>query len=497
MHASSSTHKALAVIVKQDAYNSKCADCGKSKPTWASTNLGCFMCLECSGIHRAIGVHITKIKSITLDTWHKSEVEFMRSMGNFVHNARWAAFLEPGQGINSGSSMAERDQFIRAKYEAKKFFSNIPKEKLPSQPQGTTGAVSSGKLLTAAQRAKARKEAMAMEEAARLRQEKIAAETARLEAIQTAKQKKEDDLREAQREKELQARLEARAKERAAAASRAKDKDSQAIARALRKSQRSRRRSKGSEAERPQYASDNLFEGLSGPSEPISQTDSNLFDGLNTPAVHKSNAVLFTASVNDDTGVTDNMFDGLVSRSVSNSQPSGQPVASGFSFLAAEPYPGTISTPTAPAEDMTSGFSFLSTSAETVHPSSASPAANAPNQTVESDPFAELGPPGPTEAPIESGAAVVADACTENMSMTDVNIADLETNLAGVQERVQWFAQALEAFNSAKSTLVQIDRDLSSVPIVNDGASKERVQYLKEQVCATHSFIEALPSTYR
>ena len=78
-----------------------------------------FLYIKLSYPNRKV-INITKIKSITLDTWHKSEVDFMRSMGNFVHNARWAAFLKPGQGINSGSSMAQRDQFIRAKYEGKK-----------------------------------------------------------------------------------------------------------------------------------------------------------------------------------------------------------------------------------------------------------------------------------------------------------------------------------------------------------------------------------------
>ena len=66
MHPSSQYHKELAHIVRADKDNKRCCDCGKNNPRWASTNLGCFMCLECSGIHRAIGVHITKIKSITL-----------------------------------------------------------------------------------------------------------------------------------------------------------------------------------------------------------------------------------------------------------------------------------------------------------------------------------------------------------------------------------------------------------------------------------------------
>lgn len=41
--------------------NEKCADCGAPEPDWASLNLGVLMCIECSGIHRNLGVHISKV----------------------------------------------------------------------------------------------------------------------------------------------------------------------------------------------------------------------------------------------------------------------------------------------------------------------------------------------------------------------------------------------------------------------------------------------------
>lgn len=49
--------------------NDKCADCGARKPKWASINLGIMLCIECSGIHRSLGVHISKVRSVTLDDW--------------------------------------------------------------------------------------------------------------------------------------------------------------------------------------------------------------------------------------------------------------------------------------------------------------------------------------------------------------------------------------------------------------------------------------------
>lgn len=47
--------------------NNNCADCGCRSPRWASVNLGVTLCIHCSGIHRKLGVHLTQVKSLTLD----------------------------------------------------------------------------------------------------------------------------------------------------------------------------------------------------------------------------------------------------------------------------------------------------------------------------------------------------------------------------------------------------------------------------------------------
>lgn len=57
--------------------NQKCADCKKRGPRWASANLGIFVCIECSGIHRNLGVHISFVRSVNLDTWTKAQVDVM------------------------------------------------------------------------------------------------------------------------------------------------------------------------------------------------------------------------------------------------------------------------------------------------------------------------------------------------------------------------------------------------------------------------------------
>ncbi|ORY04819.1 Arf GTPase activating protein, partial [Basidiobolus meristosporus CBS 931.73] len=64
----------LKALVKQPG-NSTCADCGASGPRWASHNLGVFLCIKCAGFHRRMGTHISKVKSINLDTWTPEQLE--------------------------------------------------------------------------------------------------------------------------------------------------------------------------------------------------------------------------------------------------------------------------------------------------------------------------------------------------------------------------------------------------------------------------------------
>ncbi|RKO96507.1 hypothetical protein CXG81DRAFT_8331, partial [Caulochytrium protostelioides] len=69
--------------------NRNCADCGEIQPTWASTTLGCFLCIRCSGIHRRMGTHVSRIKSTTVDVWTAGEIQRMRDWGNARVNAHF------------------------------------------------------------------------------------------------------------------------------------------------------------------------------------------------------------------------------------------------------------------------------------------------------------------------------------------------------------------------------------------------------------------------
>jgi len=111
----------LSKLTKEEG-NRSCADCGARQPRWASVNLGVLICMGCSGIHRSLGVHISKVRSVTLDNFRLEEVEQLERIGNIRANAFWEANL-PGRGEKPGPHTG-RDvlqNFIRDKYERQKF----------------------------------------------------------------------------------------------------------------------------------------------------------------------------------------------------------------------------------------------------------------------------------------------------------------------------------------------------------------------------------------
>lgn len=96
-------------------------------PRWASWNLGVFLCIRCAGIHRNLGVHITRVKSVNLDTWTPEQVVSLQQMGNSRARAVYEAQLP--DGFKRPQTDAALESFIRAKYEQKKY---VAKEWVPS-----------------------------------------------------------------------------------------------------------------------------------------------------------------------------------------------------------------------------------------------------------------------------------------------------------------------------------------------------------------------------
>ncbi|KAL2168707.1 hypothetical protein VTG60DRAFT_6933 [Thermothelomyces hinnuleus] len=103
--------------------NKVCADCKRNKhPRWASWNLGVFICIRCSGIHRGMGTHISRVKSVDLDAWTDEQLQSVLNWGNARANKYWEAKLAPGHV----PSEAKIENFIRTKYELKRWVMDGP-----------------------------------------------------------------------------------------------------------------------------------------------------------------------------------------------------------------------------------------------------------------------------------------------------------------------------------------------------------------------------------
>ncbi|XP_052777418.1 stromal membrane-associated protein 1-like isoform X1 [Mya arenaria] len=123
----------LSSLLKDDD-NKYCVDCDAKGPRWASWNLGIFLCIRCAGIHRNLGVHISKVKSVNLDTWGPEQIAMMMEVGNSRARAAYEANLPDNYRRPQANGPLEN--FIRAKYEHKKYLAKewvTPKPSIPKE----------------------------------------------------------------------------------------------------------------------------------------------------------------------------------------------------------------------------------------------------------------------------------------------------------------------------------------------------------------------------
>ena len=116
--------KLLDQIRNNDQGNQFCADCNSSsKVEWVSLNLGIILCIECGGIHRSLGTHVSKIRSLTLDvhSFTNDIVELFMLIGNRISNMIWEALLDRSLKPTPTATRDQRLKFITAKYVERAF----------------------------------------------------------------------------------------------------------------------------------------------------------------------------------------------------------------------------------------------------------------------------------------------------------------------------------------------------------------------------------------
>ncbi|KAF1360349.1 ArfGap-domain-containing protein, partial [Lizonia empirigonia] len=110
--------RTLQELIKTVPGNGTCADCGAKNPGWASWSLGIFLCMRCAALHRKLGTHISKVKSLSMDKWDNAQVDNMKRIGNAesnkTYNPRNAKAHIP---IDVDEVDGAMERYIRQKYE--------------------------------------------------------------------------------------------------------------------------------------------------------------------------------------------------------------------------------------------------------------------------------------------------------------------------------------------------------------------------------------------
>ena len=126
-------HNMEHLISEIRALNPFCVDCGREDPEWLSINLGVTLCIECSGIHRSLGVHVSKVRSLILDGLDPYLFKVLKNIGNDFFNSFWEGSLRSNSfnvkqqfGLvkpKNISSREDKEQWARLKYVNKAFVS--------------------------------------------------------------------------------------------------------------------------------------------------------------------------------------------------------------------------------------------------------------------------------------------------------------------------------------------------------------------------------------
>ncbi|KAL3313689.1 hypothetical protein Ciccas_007710, partial [Cichlidogyrus casuarinus] len=109
--------------------NRHCADCGMEDPQWVSLNLSVLVCISCAGVHRELGTHLSKIRSLDLDSIPDEQMFLLRHTGNMLSNGLWYNALSEGEEEHFKSpnwDYDERKSHIQEKYVRRYYFVPVP-----------------------------------------------------------------------------------------------------------------------------------------------------------------------------------------------------------------------------------------------------------------------------------------------------------------------------------------------------------------------------------
>lgn len=138
----SSQSEAVALqAIRNTKGNNLCVDCEASNPTWASLNLGALICIECSGIHRNLGTHLSRVRSLDLDDWPGELTQVLAAIGNHMANSVWESCTQGRTKPAPNATREERESWIRAKYEQRAFVAPLRPGSEDSVPASLLSAV--------------------------------------------------------------------------------------------------------------------------------------------------------------------------------------------------------------------------------------------------------------------------------------------------------------------------------------------------------------------